>query len=181
MTEPTGSQCARCGAQLKEASTSCWLCHHPVTEGIEFVSDHVQMPTHVGGPTFSIMSLLLMMTMVAVILGVFIVAPGLGVLLGVLFLPAFIRTVVIAGRHKVLGQRLDGGQKFSVFMAALAGVIVAGVAAVVAFFGTCGISCLGYAASNGRSGELFVLMLYVGIGVGILTAVLVLRKMWARS
>lgn len=78
-------------------------------------------------------------TLVLVLLGVFMLAPGLGVLLFLIILPAYLRTCLEVSRRTVDGMSMSPGDALSRFgvnvgatVAVIAAVIVAGIAALVA-------------------------------------------------
>jgi hypothetical protein len=96
----------------------------------------------VGSPwSFSIGSLMLVVTLAAVCLGLGAAAPGLGIALAIVATPALVRTFVSSAQRKAQGERLQPGDKVATFAASVGVVLLAGVAAGVAFFATCLIAC----------------------------------------
>jgi hypothetical protein len=95
--------------------------------------------------SFSLATLMVLITLVAVGLGLFAIAPGLGVLYCIALVPALVRTAVGVRKRVVTGQPLPFESKFQLFATSLAVSVAAFVAATVAFFATCFSSCLVYA------------------------------------
>jgi hypothetical protein len=93
---------------------------------------------------------MLVITLVAVCLGVTMAAPGLGVLLMVLAAPALVRTMVVGFKQKQVGARLTTAEKVASFCVSLAVMVMIGVAAVAAFEIACWGSCALVAAIAGE-------------------------------
>jgi hypothetical protein len=140
--------CPACGAAIERSWTHCWLCGNDLIrtpEGIKVAAGprtaqstaHSALHSH---PTsFSLQSSLLVVTLVALVLGSFSIAPGLGIFLAIISVPALIRTAIVVRRGESQGVAADAKGKAVMFAASLAVVAVAGVAASVAF----GIVCTG--------------------------------------
>ncbi len=60
---------------------------------------------------FSLATLLLVTTLIAVFLALFRVHPGLGMLSLVFIVPAYLRTLSLAGREQQFGNRLSAKEK----------------------------------------------------------------------
>lgn len=92
---------------------------------------------------FSLATILLVMTLIAVCFGAFGISPGLGLAVAAFAAPALIRTLVVGAQQKRAGQRLSIADKLTAFLASLGIMILVAVAAIVAFqiacWGTCGI------------------------------------------
>jgi uncharacterized membrane-anchored protein len=92
---------------------------------------------------FGISSLLLIMTLVCIIGSVTTMAPGLGIAMMVLGVPALVHTCVVASRRGASGKPMSSGAKALSFtlglVTALAVTAVAGVAAFVTFFAVCAV------------------------------------------
>jgi hypothetical protein len=118
---------------------------------------------------FSLASMLLIITLCAVVLGAFSVAPVLGIGLAVLATPALVWTCVTAMRRRARGQPMDPVAKVSLFVAALAIAALVAVAAGVAFYVTCWAGFL--AGTSGRGGLSSLERGFsVGIPLGIVAA-----------
>jgi hypothetical protein len=94
-------------------------------------------------------------------------APGLGILLIVLAVPALIRTVVTGSQSKAAGEPLSSGQKTIAFISSLAIMIAVAVAGVVAFQIACWGSCAAVAAVGGEGTGPFYTGLILGAIAGL--------------
>jgi hypothetical protein len=81
---------------------------------------------------FSVASLFLLTTLVAVCLGVWLISPGLGALLTFFAVPALVRTAIDSAQHKRAGAPLRGATKLASFAVSLAAVLAATFAACIA-------------------------------------------------
>lgn len=79
----------------------------------------------------------LVITLLCVCLGVAAVAPGIGIALGVLSLPALVRTAAVVQKKLVVGDEPD--LKVALFFSSLGVVLACALAGVVAFFAACGV------------------------------------------
>lgn len=82
---------------------------------------------------FSIATLLLVTTLIAVCLALFRIEPGLGALSLLFIVPAFLRTLSLAEREKQYGNRLSAGEKVAVYFGSLAVTLLVLVTMVAAF------------------------------------------------
>jgi hypothetical protein len=181
-------RCPQCGAARDAAAVRCWLCHAAVPaedpRGREsFSADDFAAsqscgpkttpdPGAAAGQQFSIATILLVTTLIAVCLGVFRISPGFGLAVIAFAVPALIRTFVVGVQHQRVGQRLSIGDKLTAFVASLGIMVLIGIAAVVAFqiacWGTCGL----IAAMNPRTGD-EEMLLWTSIGIGTVAALAV--------
>jgi hypothetical protein len=86
---------------------------------------------------FGISSLLLLMTLTAVLFGLFSMEPGLGIAAMVLAVPALVPTSIVAMRKGSRGRPMTALQRVGVFTAWVALMMVVAIAAGIAFFITC--------------------------------------------
>jgi hypothetical protein len=86
---------------------------------------------------FSLASLMMLVTLVAVVFGMFSIAPGAGLLTVIALVPAGFRYAYEMRRLKSSGAATTLNQKIVVFVASLAMVVIAGVAAAIAFCAVC--------------------------------------------
>src|SRR5687768_12038002 len=97
-------RCPQCGASCAVEATQCWLCHAALPAVVQSTR---------GAPAaaqqFSLATILLVITLIAVCLGVFRVSPGFGLAVVCFAVPALIRTVVVGAQHKRVGERLSIG------------------------------------------------------------------------
>ncbi|MFV1965192.1 MAG: hypothetical protein ACC628_07185, partial [Pirellulaceae bacterium] len=125
------ASCPDCQAPLPTIARFCWLC------GRNFTSKVAPEPQAIVHPhaahQFSLATLMLVMTFVSVLVGVFTFSVGIGLTLLFLAGPALVRTCVVAARRKVRGKRLTPAGKVGVLFARL-GIVVTGVRATIAAF-----------------------------------------------
>jgi hypothetical protein len=144
--------CPECGARVKPADATCWLCGRELAVRAEVVEDFSESPfaaswsPRVGVQPkpfqFSIESLLLVITLAAVCLGAFVATPGLGVLALIVAAPALLRTVYEGHQARQRGKSLTLSEKLLSF-AASAGIALAALSAAAgAFFAACTASIL---------------------------------------
>jgi len=148
--------CPDCGAELQEDSRYCWLCGLAVREGVPAAAEprspfagrargHIAdggKPVVIldrrAGLQFSLATIMLSITLVAVLLGVFRMAPGLGIGLAILVTPAFLRTCIVTARRKARGESISLAGKlgsFAVsFTVTLGMVILLAALAIVSIF-----------------------------------------------
>lgn len=145
------------------------------------------LPSRSSGGSFGLMSLMMIMTLIAVCMGAFTVAPGLGILISVLATPALIRTVVVSMRQREQGIAPSPGDKFMLFVASLGALITAGMVAIAVFFGTCVAFCFGAMAMDGNGfftgggSEAFIwVFIIVGAAAGIASGIFILMRFWRK-
>ena len=137
--------CWECGAVLPPKANYCWLCGSPCYPVAELVVPEVAPSERRTALQFSLSTLMLAVTLLSVLLGVFLMAPGLGACLTVLVIPPFLRTMIVATRRKTHGQSMSTGAKLGTFAKtfgitigiAMCVVTSLIVAAFVAFFVIC--------------------------------------------
>ena len=162
-------RCPECGAELAVGQARCWLCARALSEAES--SNPYASPQPVGENIdyqVSLASLFLIMTLSAVGTGLFLVAPGLGVLFAVLSVPALVRTIVAAKQQWRAGAALTIGEKMGVFVVSFFIMVAIGIASSVAF----GVACtggllLGLGIGVNDPTPAFVL----GIGFGLIAAI----------
>jgi hypothetical protein len=76
-------------------------------------------------------------TLVAVLCGVFSIAPGIGAILALVLLPVMTHTIISVRRAEALGNTLGREDRVMMFFSSLGLVVMAGVAASIAFGVTC--------------------------------------------
>jgi hypothetical protein len=117
---------------------------------------------------FSLDTLFLIITLVAVCLGAFLLAPGLGVLLALVGAPALVRTMIAGARRRQAGAPLTTGQKIGAFALSFALVFAVGWAGLIAFFSVCLATGLAGLALGGNGGDWVIA---VALGAGTLVAI----------
>lgn len=144
--------CPQCGAACPAEADRCWMCHARLspTDADPFAQPAAAADP-LGSGQFSLATILLVITLIAVCLGVFRISPGFGLAMIAFSVPALIRTFVAGVQQKRTGQRLTVGDKLTAFAASMGIMVLVGIAAVIAFqiacWGTCGVISL----ANSRS------------------------------
>lgn len=160
--KPAGAHCPECGAAIAFRDTSCWLCKRSLVVNAELAAPQPAADVQVrkrgpqaGGPVlqFSIETLLLVTTLVAVCLGVSLSAPGLGIPLSFVAAPALIRTLIAGHQERAVGRKLSLGEKVLTFLASTGIMVAVIVAGGAAFFVTCSTLLLGGLAVNEMDGS----------------------------
>lgn len=172
------SCCPHCGARLQAGGPHrCWLCGADVLSACHptaVPTTHYQ-PTIAGRlGSFSLASLMLFVTLVAIVCGMISVVPGVGIALALILLPVLAHTIILAHRERELGHVLRPGEKIILFFGSLGLVLVAGVAAAIAFGITCFVgfwpaSAAGEAWGGGGYAGL-AWGFTIGIGLGSIVA-----------
>src|SRR5690348_6380355 len=92
--DPTSNvpRCHACHARLKIGDDRCWLCGATTAEAFDptVVTDPaVERPPSMGSPvaSFSMATMMMFVTLVAIVCGVFSLAPGVGAALALVLLP----------------------------------------------------------------------------------------------
>src|SRR4051794_11345500 len=112
-TKVAATTCPHCGASLEPADAICWLCLSPVAQlpaGRNAAQVAPRMPPLSTG-NYSLASLMMFMTLVAVVLGVATQWPGLGIPLGIVSLILWSRTVGIVRDRARQGVEVSPLQK----------------------------------------------------------------------
>jgi len=87
-------------------------------------------------PSYNLGSLLLLTTLVAVVLGVTVHAPGWGILLMLFAVPPFIRTALIVGRLQRRGVTASLGRKAILYLDSVGIMFAFGVMTTLTLFAT---------------------------------------------
>ncbi len=161
------SRCATCHAALLPGAERCWLCGAPMASGIDAAAAtdpaNGSSRSKVGPvASFSLATLMMFVTLVAVVCGVFSIAPGVGVAMALVLLPVLAHTAISARGAEALGHSLSPGERIALFFGSLALVVVAGVAASIAF----GITCFGGFFAGAAAGEALGARGYDSLGWG---------------
>lgn len=191
--------CPACGANCDASLESCWLCFTAfpavASEAVEAGRADDRQPAASVSParrnpssgSYGIMSLLMVITLIAVCFGAFTVAPGLGILVSILATPALIRTVFVSLVKQDAGVEVSPADKVLMFAASVGALITAMIVAVAVFFGTCVAACFGAVAldsagiSGDAAGVLFMVLLVGGGILGIVMGIVTLRRLWSKQ
>jgi hypothetical protein len=190
-------------------TTKCWLCGarlepgqkaaaQPQAPSADLGAYAVEAPPLAASPPpaaperrvafqFSLATLMLTVTVVAVLLGVFVMSPGWGIVLAILMTPAWLRTCVVVSGREARGRPMSAHQKLELFAASVGVVLNAGMAAIGAFFAIwlTGVF-IGWVSSIGGQGyEGLQRGVHAGWVLGIIVGACVLfwglRRLWARK
>jgi hypothetical protein len=157
---PRPKDCPDCGTPFPDAATSCWLC------GWKF-GDPVGIRPKQEGPsslipsaspnrgdlkwTFSLSTLFLWTALMAVVMGVVRIAPGLGIALGILSIPAALHSTAIAAkRERRPGHALTVPEKIEAFFMSFALVVLFACGSALAAFGAFFVTCTAWMTSGRR-------------------------------
>lgn len=184
--------CPECGAAFSGEGTYCWLCGwkpgDPVgirPKGPPTVNPYASPALKPGDLkwTFSLSTLFLWTALVAVVLGVYRIAPGLGITLGIFSLIAALHTTGIAAyRKKRLGRALTVQEKILAFLGSFAVVLLIAVAVVAAIISALFVICM----SGGGIGQLgpspgfaipaiAITAIAIAVGFGVF---FIVRRLW---
>ncbi len=128
---------------------------------------------------FSLATLFLCLTLGAVMMGLFVIAPGLGIAFAILTVPAFLRTTLLVRSKESRGQLVPTERKTILFLSSIATSVVVLVVVLVASVGTFCAVCL----SSGREATIPIAIaaaVVPTIGVVILMIVWI-RHRWRRD
>jgi hypothetical protein len=149
--------CPYCAAERKPGQSHCWLCQSwlPSNSAAEAADLDLKQKAYLpaaksGSFQFGISSLLLLITLVAIICSVIKMNPGIGIVVAGLSIPALVWTIIVAIRRGQSGRPMSVAGKAGVFVLAMLlflGIVVAVVGAfLIALFAICA------AGNNGRGG-----------------------------
>lgn len=186
--------CPECGVRFAPEANSCWLCHRHVALVSVATPATGPQPSPIVEPRaayqFGISTLLLIMTLLAVLCGVLSMSPGLGVVLAIVATPALVRVGMTAVRRKVRGRPMTVPEKLGAFAGSVGVVVMICLAAGAAFVATCfPVGLAAFDAADellpGR-GKFAVLVWPVfPVVLGILAAgfvgYLLIRRLWRRK
>lgn len=146
-------RCPDCGADVRPSDERCWLCQRALSTADIVTAELVEPPAppivpqwvqaQRANPTqFSLETLMLVVTLVAVCLGMLAAAPGLGILASIVAAPALIRTLIAGYQERAAGSQLSLGEKVIAFLASTGVTIAVLSAGATAFLAACFASCL---------------------------------------
>ncbi len=176
-------RCPDCGALLKRGEIKCWLCgREQQPDGSEPSSPFAVAPRKTAGQ-FSLATVFLIITLIAVCLGTLRLAPGVGVLLMIVAAPALIRTCVVVAKEKRGGHSLSIGEKLVAFFASSFIIILVGVAGFIAFQIACWGSCAVVAGipQQTENESPFIVGVSTGCIAGLGTILWLIWKTWPRK
>ncbi len=211
-TPPPSRFCAKCFAAWNGNRPTCWLCGAPQELAAPGAPRHARVllppfplepyaspppvPTESHFPPplplldpqpfqFSLNTLMLAMTLIAVLCGLCVSAPGLGIPLAILAVPAWIRASRALRIDTKIENRQNFGNKIEKFFVSLGAVILAALAAGAAGFAACTVICyagVGLNNNGGRADEAAFQMGLMGGAVVVLAMFIWLSiKFWPKK
>ena len=134
--------CPQCSAPLPTQAKFCWLCGVSLRPNVPNAAvpntpESAPIIEPRAAYQFGISTLLLAMTMLAVLMGTFAIEPGIGLAVAFLATPPLIRTCIVATKRKTRGQAMSPLAKLGVFSSTLGIVIVVVAGSIGAFFAVC--------------------------------------------
>jgi hypothetical protein len=166
---------------LTAGQAKCWLCHAAITAaGIVPTPRPEQAARPSGRLQFGLSSILLFVTLVAILGSIFRMSPGLGIAAAILSIPAVLRTCMVALREGAGGARMTAGDKTAYFLVSVCMVFVAGLAVTGAFAVAAGVICTLTVPAAAASGApaLAVAFAVTGIVAGVAAAAFVGWRLW---
>lgn len=163
--------CPECGAALPPGAVTCWLCRRKSNSASHYSTPGTTVVRDPGAGQFSLATIFLVITLIAVCLGTFHIAPGLGVLVMIVAGPAMIRACVVGIKEKRAGHPLSIGEKLVAFFASTAIVILVGVAGFIAFQIACWGACAAVAGIQNKGGDVAVwsgVIIGAAAGIGVI-------------
>jgi hypothetical protein len=134
-------RCSECGAANREGTTKCWLCGAATLADDIPYAELVPEPARLSGQQFTLSGLFILITLVAVVSGVWVQEPGAGFSLAVIGVPALLATLIRTARKRQRGETVTRADQFVTLLlsaAATFGILMMlMVAAFVAFFVYC--------------------------------------------
>jgi hypothetical protein len=188
-TQSRVRNCPACGAHVDPAWAKCWLCGERLGAGGSAVAEPILSKPARSAPvsSFSMASMMMLVTLVAVVLGVCSIAPGIGVPLGIVMLIVWLRTTAVVKVRQSRGKATTLSEKAQLFaqsFAVLIGLIIlTQVALVAAAFGACFVICTTMNTGGPDSIEWLVLIgaSLAALAFTIWLWVSVVRSRWRRD
>jgi hypothetical protein len=172
--------CPVCGAGVTSEQTTCWLCGAALGAAAPLAVDAPPPPAALfeehrpGSISYSLGTMMLITTMVAVCCGLVVVAPGLGIGVCIVLVPVLVRTSMVVKQREAAGRPVSMGEKIGL---AVVSFIVTNVILVVVLVAAVGTFCAVCLGAGSEAAIPFALL--IGGGAGI--AVIVLLSKWVRS
>jgi hypothetical protein len=197
MNAPVADQprtCRECGAVVTAEASQCWLCSGALApeaadaQPAEPSVASAQAPPDYQGRAalqFGLSSLMLVMTLFAVICGVFSISPGIGLAVCIVAAPALVRTCLVVARRKSRGRSVSGVQKTGMYLGSfLVTAIILSILGVVAFgtfFGVCLGVALGELADIEAAMALAIMAAVVMTALVAWPLALWVRRRWRKA
>ncbi len=187
--------CPDCGAANALSARQCWLCHRPLGSAAPLASasriSSENAPTQKnaaiamwtaspykrdkagrGPATFSLATLMLLVTLAAVLCGLTAVAPGLGIPLAVLVTPALVRTFAATNVHRAQGTEPTTEAKIGMFLASIGLMVLIMIAGFAVFFVGCCATFSMATASPARGSSIPIIAAIVFTCIAVLVVMI---------
>jgi hypothetical protein len=138
--------CPVCGAGVTSEQTTCWLCGAalgPAPLAVDAPPPPLPPEPFEQPISFSLGTLMLITTIVAVCCGLIVAAPGLGVLVCIVLAPVMVRTAMVVKAREAAGRTVTLGEKVGLVIVSFVVTNVIMVVVLVAAVGTFCAVCLG--------------------------------------
>ncbi|HMP80524.1 MAG TPA: hypothetical protein PKD54_13800 [Pirellulaceae bacterium] len=130
--------------------------------------------------SYSLSSLLLVTTLIAICLSVFVALPGLGVMLAILALPPLIRTALVVNKRRANALGTETHQVVAMFFSSMFVTIVTFLAVSITAFGTfCGLCFVSSGVVNINNN--LVMLCIAGCSLLSAMGVLIASSFWFRQ
>jgi MFS family permease len=173
-------RCWDCGAVNDAGSSECWLCQrrdwrrNPGPGWDESSQAHITP----RGPIASISRLMVLTAVIAVLIGLFVVAPGLAIVLLVGALPAVAVTETKANHRRQRGEAMSGIERFLWIVGLMIAIPFALIAAIMA-------PLIVVVSSVGRGADpaaaIFIVLVVVFLGFFIIAILLARSRRMERE
>lgn len=181
--------CARCGAAMRADTARCWLCGAAIASHPTSATPSAERKESAG--RFSLASLMMFVTLLCVVLGLFTIAPGIGVPFGLIMLVAWMRTAAVARRRAEHGFAVTRAERLQLFISSVSTAVallavtgVAGCAALVAACFVCLYTWDGFGANERAAPFGLIAAAAVAAGIAIpamLGIVKLIDRRWRRD
>lgn len=170
--KPDVIYCARCGAMSTPAPSHCWQCEEPLVAG----PGPKQLPFN-----FSIATLMLATTLVALVFGVIATNPYIGGYVALILTAVSIQTITLVRRRQQAGEHFSTIQKARLIGVAFA-TLVAMVAVTMSALAA-GVATFGFLIWGAAEGEMKYVAGGVASGAACLAASYAAHKLnaWMRK
>ncbi len=155
--------CSDCGAKNSSGRVGCWLCQKPLTlrsAGTSIAKDEVNETVPAQ---FSMSSIFLITTLIAILCAVFAAAPGLGILWAIVATPPVVRTVLVVNRIKRTGSLVSPKNKVLLFLTSFVTTIVVSTVSLFVAVGSFCTVCLSAGTESAIPFALLISLIFTGL------------------
>lgn len=157
--------CDKCGAANASSANACWMCKGHMSAGSPFASPFKSSYNARAAWQINLASVMATITLLAVLLGVFRIAPGIGAVLTIVVLPAWIRTIVAVGLQRTRGRQMTTTERFALFAnsvgVTIAVVVIMLAVLVAALSVLCGVIIVSNPSRDAPTGMFVAFVVFV--------------------